>query len=117
MLCPWCLHYGAEDEEYLFDSELYCGLCAQQPPDSDEDWERALLAMDGVALSYIEEELNHIAVSKSGLQPELLAEMGEGLELIRRLRESVGEGRRLPPDAQQVRWLRFACTYFAPRLR
>src|ERR1700686_5381624 len=71
MLCPWCLHYGAEDQEYLFDSELYCGLCAQQPPDSDGDWERALLAMDQVALSYIEEELNHIAVSKSGLQPEL----------------------------------------------
>lgn len=117
MLCPWCLHYGAEDEEYLFDAELYCGLCAQRMPDSDDEWARALLDMDDNALASIEQELNHIAVSKSGLPPELLAEMGDGIETLRRLRESIAAGTRLPMSTAQIRWLRFACTYFAPELR
>jgi hypothetical protein len=117
MLCPWCMHYGAEDDEYVFDEELYCGLCAQRTPENDEQWAEALRGMDMTALASVEEELNHIAVSKSGLQPDLLAEMGEGLAALAALRESTLAGNSLPINAEHVRWVRFACTYFAPRMR
>jgi len=117
MLCPWCLHYGAEDDEYLFDEELYCGLCAQQLPQTDADWLVALQAMDATGLSYVEHELNRIAVSKSGLQAALLAEMGDGIAALAALRDSLEQARPVHPDAQHVRWVRFACSYFAPQMR
>jgi len=116
MLCPWCLHYGAEDDEYLFDAELYCGLCAQQMPQTNDGWLTALQAMDANGLSYVEEELNRIAVSKSGLQPALLAEMGDGIAALAAMRESLECGNPVYPDNQHIRWIRFACSYFAPHL-
>jgi len=124
MLCPWCLHYGAEDEEYLFDEELYCGLCAQQMPQNQEQWTAAFRAMDEQMLSYVEEELNRIAVSKSGLQRDLLDFMGEGLQALAELRisdvgESGGARRAVPrrPEWDYAKWVEFACTYYEPRLR
>ena len=117
MLCPWCMHYGAEDDEYLFDEELYCGICAQQIPETQQTWITAFRGMNATMLSVVEEELNRIAVSKSGMQRELLQAMGDGLAAIAALRES-GEARTMPlPESEYVRWVQFACTYFAPLLR
>lgn len=121
MICPWCLHYGSDDEEYLFDEELYCGLCAQRMPPDQAAWTAAFRAMDAEMLSYVEEELNRIAVSKSGLRPETLRSMGAALEALAALRQSLHEPdseRRLTlPEEEYVRWVEFACTYYAPRLR
>ena len=117
MLCPWCLHYGAEDDEYLFDEELYCGVCAQPMPRDPEGWTEAFRAMDSQMLSYVEEELNRIAVSKSGLQPALLDSMGKALTGLATLRESGAERRMDLLEEELVRWVEFACTYYAPRLR
>ncbi|HTE83452.1 MAG TPA: hypothetical protein VK821_01850 [Dehalococcoidia bacterium] len=117
MLCPWCLHYGAEDEEYLFDAELYCGLCAQQMPRDQAQWTAAFRAMDPEMLSRVEEELNRIAVSKSGLQRDLLDSMGDGLQALAELRASGIDRKMTRPEPEYVRWVEFACTYYAPRLR
>lgn len=117
MICPWCMHYGAEDDEYLFDEELYCGICAQQLPQTEAAWTEAFRHMGPTMLSFVEEELNHIALSKSGLQSSLLEEMGEGLAAIAALRESGDDPAFLLPEDEYVRWVRFACTYFAPQMR
>jgi hypothetical protein len=117
VLCPWCMHCGAVDDEYLFDAELYCGICAQQMPQTEAEWTAAFRAMSSEALSYVEEELNRIAASKSGMRPELLAAMGEGLTTIASLRESGGPRQLQLPEEEYVKWVRFACTYYAPRLR
>ncbi len=117
MLCPWCLHYGAEDEEYLFDEELYCGICAQRMPGDQAGWTEALRGFNAEMISYVEQELNKIAVSKSGLRPETLAAMGEAIAALAALRESGEEGLLAMPEAELVRWVEFACTYYAPRLR
>ena len=117
MLCPWCFHYGAEDEEYLFDSELYCGLCAQQIPQDSAGWTEVLHGLSPEGISYVEQELNTIAVSKSGLRPETLAEMGQALAALAALRESGSEHRMTLPEDVLARWVEFACTYYAPRLR
>ena len=117
MLCSWCFHYGADDEEYLFDSELYCGLCAQQMPSDPAGWVEALRGLSPETISYVEQELNKIAVSKSGLRPETLAEMGEALAALATLRESGGRRLLAMPEDELARWVEFACTYYAPRLR
>lgn len=117
MLCPWCLHYGSEDEEYLFDDELYCGICAQQMPSEPEQWAAAFRAMDANMLSYVEEELNKIAVSKSGLQRELLDSMGQGIAALADLRASGPERIMTQPESEYARWVEFACTYYLPRIR
>src|SRR5437016_2495244 len=75
MICPWCFHCGAEDDEYVFDRELYCGICAQQHPRSDDDWRRAFGAMEPAWSVYVEQSLNRIGASKSGLD----AAMRQGL--------------------------------------
>ena len=117
MLCPWCMHYGAEDDEYVFDDEMYCGICAQQMPEAEPAWAEAFRAMTPEMLSAIEQELNRIAASKSGIRSELLSAMGEGIEVLAALRHS-GVARRMPlPEAEYVKWVRFACTYYAPQLR
>lgn len=117
MLCPWCLHYGVEDDEYLFDDELYCGICAQQFPESDDAWTAAFRAMDVEMLPYMEQELNRIAGSKSGIRPELRQAMGDGIAALAELRESGMQQPFARPERDYVRWVRFACSYFAPRLR
>jgi hypothetical protein len=117
MLCPWCLHYGTEDEEYLFDAELFCGLCAQKMPDGPDEWSAAFRAMDPLMLSYIEEELNKIAVSKSGLQRDLLDSMGEGIAALAELRASGDLLTLRRPESDYVRWVEFACTYYLPNIR
>jgi hypothetical protein len=111
------MYYGADDEEYLFDQELYCGVCAHQMPTNEAGWTAAFRAMSAEAISFVEEELNRIAVSKSGLRPETLAAMGEGLEALAALRESGEERRMLVPEGEYVRWVQFACSYYTPRLR
>ena len=117
MLCPWCFHYGADDEEYLFDSELYCGLCAQQMPRDPAGWKEVLRGLTPETISYVEQELNKIAVSKSGLRPETLAEMGKALAALAALRESASERRATMPEDELARWVEFGCTYYAPHLR
>jgi hypothetical protein len=114
VLCPWCLHYGAEDDEYLFDAELYCGLCAQQMPRGRDGWLAAFGRMSPEMLSYVEEELNKIAVSKSGLQPDLLSDMGEAIARLADVRQT-GSGTQ-PPE-EYARWVEFACTYYTPNVR
>jgi hypothetical protein len=111
------MHYGAEDEEYLFDSELYCGLCAQQMPRDQAAWSVAFRQMSPDMVSYVEEELNKIAVSKSGLQPELLAQMGEAIAALGELRELGGPGYGPRTEAEYMRWVDFACTYYMPNVR
>ena len=115
MLCPWCMHYGAEDAEYLFDDELYCGICAQQMPEADPAWVEAFHAMTPEMLSSVEQELNRIAASKSGIRGELLSAMGEGLEALAALRHSGVAREMVLPEGEYVKWVRFACTYYAPQ--
>jgi hypothetical protein len=117
MLCPWCMHYGAEDEEYLFDEDLFCGICAQQMPSDEAGWIEAFRAFNAEMISYIEQELNKIAVSKSGLRPETLAAMGEAIEALAALREAAEAPLLLLPETELARWAEFACTYYAPQLR
>lgn len=117
MLCPWCMHYGAEDDEYVFDDELYCGICAQQMPESESAWVAAFRGMTPEMLSYVEQELNRIAVSKSGLRSELLSAMGEGIEVLAALRHSGAARQMALAEDEYVRWVRFACTYYAPQLK
>jgi hypothetical protein len=117
VICPWCLHYGSEDEEYMFDEELYCGICAQQIPQTPGAWTEAFRAMDAEMISYIEQELNKIAVSRSGLRPDLLKTMGEAIDGLAALRESGNERRLVLPEEEYARWVEFACTYYEPRLR
>src|ERR1700694_1132873 len=117
MICPWCFHYGVEDDEYVFDDEMYCGICAQQMPETQETWRAAFRGMDATMISYVEQELNRIAVSKSGLRAELLEEMGRGIDALARLREPGPRATPLADESEQIRWVQFACTYFAPLLR
>jgi hypothetical protein len=111
------MHYGAEDEEYLFDRELYCGLCAQPMPHDEPAWMEAFRGMSPEMLSYVEEELNKIAVSKSGLQPDLVSEMGEAIAALAELRESIASGPKSRPEFDYARWVEFACTYYMPNVR
>jgi hypothetical protein len=115
MLCPWCMHYGAEDAEYTFDRELYCLICAQPMPRSDADWLRAFRAMDRAWYVYIEQELNRIGASKSGLDPPTRRRLAEAVDHWARLRLSGGAERGSLSDEEYAAWLRFACIYYAPQ--
>jgi hypothetical protein len=114
MLCPWCMHCGAEDEEYVFDDEWYCGICAQQMPRTDADWLRAQRALDRAAFAYIEQELNRIGASKSGLRPGQREALARAVDAVAAHRLA-GESRDGPlSDEELATWLKYACTYYAP---
>lgn len=115
MLCPWCMHCGASDDEYAFDREGYCGICAQRFPRTDDAWLQALRAMEPASMVFIEEELNRIGASKSGLDPHTRARLAEAVDAFAALRLS-GAARAGPLTASEyAAWLRFACGYYAPR--
>ena len=112
MLCPWCMHYGPEDDEYIFDDELYCGICAQRMPRGPAAWDAAYQAMDPAWYEHIERELNRIISSRSGLPPEMREAIGAAVDAFRDRRIGVDP---LPlNDAEYANWFKFACTYFAP---
>ena len=114
MLCPWCMHCGASDEEYYFDRERHCGICAQRFPRRDEEWLQAFRQMEPAWFAYIEQELNRIGASKSGLDPHTRARLADAVDAFVALRLS-GEERRGPLTEQEfAAWLRFACGYYAP---
>ena len=113
MLCPWCMHCGSEDEEYVFDSEGYCGICAQSMPRDDETWRRAFAASDPAWLVFIEQELNRIGASKSGLRPELRDALPLAVDAFAQ-RRLHGDGPLSEDD--YALWYRFACTYYAPNV-
>src|SRR5712691_8284203 len=71
MICPWCMHCGAYDEDYFFDEDRYCGICARQMPRGRDGWLAAFAALTPAMLETVEFELNKIAWSKSGLKPEV----------------------------------------------
>ena len=113
MLCPWCMHCGAEDEEYYFDRELYCGICAQQMPSTDADWLNAFRAMEPDWYVFVEQELNRIGAGRSGLATATRQQLAAAVDAFAALRLSGGQHRPLPDD-EYARWVKFACTYFAP---
>lgn len=114
VLCPWCMHCGAEDEEYVFDRERYCGICAQRFPRTEEEWQRAFAQFDPAWIVYVEQELNRIGASKSGLDPHTRARLTEAIDAFAALRLS-GPARHGPlSDEEYAAWLRFACSYYAP---
>ncbi len=114
MICPWCMHCGPYDEDYVFDAELYCGICAQQMPRGRDGWLAVFEALTPDMIRTAEFELNKIGWSKSGLQPEIVAGMGEAIDDFSRLRLS--EKQDLSGQAPEyfARWLDFACTYYPP---
>src|SRR5688572_15093553 len=112
MLCPWCMHYGAEDAEYAFDSELYCGICAQQMPRGQDGWAAAYRDMDPSWYEHVERELNHIISSRSGLPPEMREAIGRAIDAYRDKR--VGTTPLPITEDEYANWYKFACTYFAP---
>jgi hypothetical protein len=106
------MHYGPEDEEYSFDDELYCGICAQQMPRSQAQWDAAYRAMEPSWYEHIERELNHIISSRSGLAPPVREAIGTAIDAYRDRRLGVTP---LPVgEDEYTNWLKFACTYFAP---
>lgn len=116
MLCPWCMHCGAEDDEYTFDSELYCGICAQRMPHTDEEWLRAFRAIEPDWILYIEQELNRIGSSKSGLRPQQREALARAIDAFAALRRSGTARSGLLSEAEYASWFKYACTYFAPAL-
>ena len=114
MLCPWCMHCGASDEEYHFDRERYCGICAQQFPRTEADWQRAFREMDPEWYVYIEQELNRIGASKSGFDPHTRERIAQAVDAFAALRLSGAERRGPLTDEEYAAWARFACGYYAP---
>lgn len=107
------MHCGAYDEDYLFDAERYCGICAQQMPRGREGWLAAFTALTPEMIAVVEQELNKIGASKSGLKPEVVAGLGEAIDVFAALR--LGDGPRAADDSEYcARWLDFACTYYPP---
>ena len=112
MLCPWCMHYGPEDAEYVFDDELYCGICAQQMPRGEAQWWEAYTRMEPAWYEHVERELNRIISSRSGLPPEMREAIGGAVDAYRDKRVGVSP---LPmTEDEYANWYKFACTYFAP---
>lgn len=105
------MHYGADDREYVFDDEMYCGICAQRMPRAQAEWQAAYAAMEPGWDEHVERELNRIVGSRSGLSPEVRDAIGEAIDAFR-LRRT---GARPPmSEAELANWYKFACTYFAP---
>lgn len=115
MICPWCMHCGPFDEDYVFDDERYCGICANQMPRGREGWLSAFEGLTSEMIVVVETELNKIGSSKSGLQPEIVAGMAEAIDRFAQLRLGAGERDRSgEPPEYFARWLDFACTYYPP---
>jgi hypothetical protein len=112
MLCPWCMHYGAEDAEYVFDSDFYCGICAQQMPRGQTEWTRAYGQMAPEWYEQVERELNRIISSRSGLPPEMREAIGAAIDAFREKR--IGATPLPMTEEEYANWYKFACTYFAP---
>jgi hypothetical protein len=112
MLCPWCMHYGPEDEEYVFDAELYCGICAQPMPRTQRDWNDAYAAMEPDWYEHVERELNRVVSSRSGLAPEVREAIGRAIDAYAAKR--LGRGPLPMSEDEYAAWYKFACTYFAP---
>lgn len=114
MLCPWCMHCGAEDSEYYFDAELYCGICARQMPRAEDDWLAAWRAIEPAWITFVEQELNRIGASKSGLRPQQRQALAAAVDDFAAVRLS-GEARAGPlTEREYANWFKYACTYFAP---
>lgn len=114
MLCPWCMHYGADDSEYRFDRERYCGICAQVFPRTEAQWLRAFREMPSDWYSYVEQELNRIGASRSGLDPHTRDRLATAVDAYAALRLGRLPERGRPSDEEYAAWLRFACSYYAP---
>ncbi len=114
MICPWCMHCGSYDEDYFFDEERYCGICANQMPEGRDGWLAALHGLTPAMIAVVESELNKIGASKSGLQPEVVAGMADAIDQFTRLRLSEGQDYSGQSAEQFARWLDFACTYYPP---
>lgn len=107
------MHCGAEDAEYYFDRELYCGICAQQMPRDEASWLAAFRAIDPAWIVYIEQELNRIGGSKSGLRPAQREALARAVDAFAARRQAGGAGGTLS-DEEYAAWFKYACTYFAP---
>ena len=108
------MHYGADDREYHFDRELYCGICAQRFPRTEAVWHDAVRAMEPEWFGHIERELNRIGASKSGLDPHTRDRLADAIDAFAQLRQSGDlDGGPLTRD-EFVAWARFACGYYAP---
>jgi hypothetical protein len=108
------MHCGAYDEDYVFDNERFCGICANQMPRGREGWLQALRALTPEMVLVVETELNKIGASKSGLQPEIVAGMAEAIDNFSRLRLSMKQDPSGENEEYFARWLDFACTYYPP---
>lgn len=114
VICPWCMHCGAANDEYSFDAERYCGICANQMPRGREGWLAALEGLTPEMISIVEYELNRIGWSKSGLQPEIVDGMAEAIDRFAALRLSGKRETSGESPEYFARWLDFACTYYPP---
>jgi hypothetical protein len=112
MICPWCFHCGAEDDEYYFDRELYCGICAQQFPRSDDDWAAAFHGAGVESFVYVEQSLNRIGASKSGLDPAMRTGITRAVDAFAALRLAQEGAPDTLPDHEWIRWFKYACSYF-----
>ena len=113
VICPWCMHCGAADDEYMFDDERYCGICARQMPRGRDGWLLAFATLDAGKIVVVEQELNKIGSSKSGLKPEVVEGMGEAIDAFTELRLRGGPEAAENPE-YFARWLDFACSYYPP---
>lgn len=113
MICPWCFHCGADDEDYSFDWELYCGICAQQHPRTPSMWQRALAELTPANMVFVEQALNRIGASKSGLDGAVRAGLTRAVDAFAALRMHGAPGTMSPEE--YAYWLAYACSYFAPR--
>src|SRR5947207_1300656 len=110
MLCPWCFHCGADDDEYVFDAELYCGICAQQVPRDDAGWRQAFEAAEPGWLAFVEQSLNRIGASKSGLNAAMRAGLTDAVDAFVALRLDGAAARGRMSDEDWLRWFKYACT-------
>ena len=108
------MHCGPYDEDYVFDAELHCGICANQMPRGRDGWLQAFDALTPETIRTVEVELNKIGSSKSGLQPGVVAGMGEAIDHFARLRLSDKQDLSGHDREYFARWLDFACTYYPP---
>ena len=116
MICPHCFHCGAEHDEYYFDRELYCGICAQRMPVDDAGWSGIFQALTPEQIGFIEQSLNRIGGSKSGLDAQTRQRLAEAVDAFSDLRLHGAAALARMSEPEWLVWLRYACTYFAPNL-